>query len=73
MTVSYTWSKSLSDATAYNSGGDVIEWTNRHFNYGPTSYDRRQIFVATYTYRLPVLRNSERFVRGALEGGRSAA
>jgi hypothetical protein len=68
MTISYTWSKSLSDATAYNSGGDVIEWTNRHFNYGPTSYDRRQIFVATYTYRLPLLRSSERFLRGAFGG-----
>jgi len=68
MTVSYTWSKSLSDATAYNSGGDLIEWTNRHFNYGPTSFDRRQIFVATYTYRLPVLKRRQPLVKGAFGG-----
>jgi hypothetical protein len=65
MTVSYTWSKALTDASSYNSAGDVVEGINRRFNYGPASYDRRHIFVATYTYRLPVLRDRPRIVSTA--------
>jgi Carboxypeptidase regulatory-like domain/TonB-dependent Receptor Plug Domain len=68
MTVSYTWSKALTDASSYNSAGDVIEGLNRRFNYGPASYDRRHIFVATYTYRLPVLGDHNAIVRGVLGG-----
>ena len=68
-TLNYTWSHALADTPGnYNSNGDVIEWADRHFNYGPTSFDRRQIFVATYTYRLPVLRNQRAFLREALGG-----
>jgi hypothetical protein len=68
-TLNYTWSHALSDTPGnYNSTGDVIEWADRHFNYGPTSFDRRHIFVATYTYRLPLLRNERGFVRGPLGG-----
>ena len=46
----------------------MIEWANRHFNYGPTNFDRRHIFVATYTYRLPLLSHERGFVRGPLGG-----
>ncbi|HEV2688744.1 MAG TPA: carboxypeptidase regulatory-like domain-containing protein, partial [Bryobacteraceae bacterium] len=53
----YTWSKDLTDASAYNSTGDAIEGLDRHFNYGPASHDRRHIFVGTYTYRIPLLRD----------------
>jgi hypothetical protein len=68
-TVNYTWSHALADTPGnYNSTGDVIEWANRHFNYGPTNYDRRQLFVATYTYRLPFLRHARGFVGGAFAG-----
>lgn len=51
MTVSYTFSKALSDSSG--NGDNPEEFSSRSFNYGPTSFDRRQIFVATYTYRLP--------------------
>jgi hypothetical protein len=51
MTVSYTFSKALADTSG--NGDNPEEFSNRSFNYGPTSFDRRQIFVATYTYRLP--------------------
>ena len=68
-TLNYTWSHALSDTPGnYNSTGDVIEWANRHFNYGPTNFDRRHIFVATYTYRLPLLSHERGFVRGPLGG-----
>jgi hypothetical protein len=68
MTVSYTWSKSLTDASAYNDGGDVIEINNRRYNYGPADQDRRHIFIATYTYRIPIFRQSHGFMRAALAG-----
>ncbi len=54
MTVSYTFSKALADSSG--NGDNPEEFSNRNFNYGPTSFDRRQIFVATYTYRLPFFR-----------------
>jgi hypothetical protein len=54
MTASYTWSKSLADASGNGDGVDVgDEPFNRKANYGPTSFDRRHIFVTTYTYRIP--------------------
>jgi hypothetical protein len=56
-TVSYTWSKALTEANSYNDTGDAAEKTNRHFNYGPASFDRRHVFVATYTYRIPLFRH----------------
>jgi hypothetical protein len=68
MTVSYTWSKTLTDASGYNSTGDAIEGLDRRFNYGPASFDRRHIFVATYTYRLPLLRGSKAILKGAFGG-----
>jgi hypothetical protein len=68
MTVSYTWSKSLAEANAYNDAGDAVEGTERHFNYGPTSFDRRHIFVATYTYRIPLLRGRKDWAGKAFGG-----
>jgi len=68
MTASYTWAKTLTDASSYNSAGDVVEGINRRFNYGPAVHDRRHIFVATYTYRLPVLRDRSKILSTALGG-----
>ncbi len=67
-TLSYTWSKALTEANSYNDGGDAAETSNRHFNYGPASFDRRQLFVSTYTYRIPLFRGSKGFVGVALKG-----
>ncbi len=55
LTVSYTFSKALADSSG--NGDNLEEFSNRSFNYGPTSFDRRQIFVATYTYRLPLFKD----------------
>ena len=55
MTVSYTWSKSLSDSSG--DGDNPEDPYNRDFNYGPTTFDRRHVFVTTYTYQLPFFRN----------------
>lgn len=69
MTVNYTWSKALADSSGnYNSGEDAVEYLSRSYNYGPTTYDRRQLFVSTYTYRMPFLRSHHGLVGGALAG-----
>jgi hypothetical protein len=68
-TFNYTWSHSLSDTAGnYNSGTDAVEFLDRHYNYGPTSYDRRHLIVSTYTYRMPFLRSRHGFVGAAFAG-----
>ena len=58
LTASYTWSKVLTDTSGNGDGLDVGEDPfNRHANYGVASFDRRQIFVTTYDYRLPFFSN----------------
>jgi hypothetical protein len=69
MTANYTWSKALADSSGnFNSGEDAVEFTNRTYNYGPTNYDRRQLFVSTYTYRLPFLKSHHGLIGGAFAG-----
>ncbi len=66
MTTGYTWSKVLTDASG--NGDNPEEFLNRHFSYGPASFDRRHIFVASYTYRLPFFRELRGVGRVALTG-----
>ncbi len=65
-TAGYTWSKSLGDSSG--EGDNIEDWQNRHFNYGPTTFDRRHAFTGTFVWQLPVLRNQNGFVRGAAGG-----
>jgi hypothetical protein len=65
-TVGYTWSKALGDSSG--QGDNLENWQNRHFNYGPTSFDRRHIFYATYVWQLPMLRQFNGFVRNTVGG-----
>ncbi len=48
LTGSYTFSKALADSSG--NGDNPEDPTNRRYSYGPTSFDRRHIFVGTYTY-----------------------
>jgi hypothetical protein len=64
-TVSYTWSHALADTSADGDnpdGGLGYTAISRHYYYGPTTFDRRHIFVVTYTYRLPFLAKRRGFV-----------
>lgn len=45
LTGSYTWSKALSDSSGLSDNPENYE--DRHFSYGPATFDRRHIFVAT--------------------------
>jgi hypothetical protein len=51
LTGSYTWSKVLTDSSS--TGDNPENFEDRHFSYGPATFDRRHIFVATYTYHIP--------------------
>lgn len=79
LTVNYTWSKSLATSsgetdnpepecpfTCTRADGSIVSW-NR-FDYGVTSFDRRNIFSATYTYNLPFFKGS-RTLLGEAAGG----
>ncbi len=60
-TAGYTFSKALGDASGQ---GDSSENSfNRHFNYGPLSYDRRHAFVGTFVWALPTLSQMNPVVR----------
>jgi hypothetical protein len=78
-TVSYTYSKVLGQTAGINdnpepecpftcqlASGQIVSW--RQFYYGPLNFDRRNIFVATYTYQLPFFR-SQRGLSGQALGG----
>ncbi len=65
-TASYTWSKALADASG--QGDNSENYLNRHFNYGPTSFDRRHAFVSTFTWELPKLNAMTPVVRYAAGG-----
>jgi len=70
MTASYTWAKALAD-TSKNSE-DPEDPFNRHFNYGPATFDRRHVLVTTFNYRIPAFRNL-RGVGGGVLGGWEAS
>ena len=66
-TLSYTWSKVLTDANVLTEQAED-GLINRNFNYGPATFDRRHVFVATYTYSLPFFRKSSGWVKALLDG-----
>ncbi len=65
-TAGYTWSKSLGDSSG--EGDNIEDWQNRHFNYGPTTFDRRHAFTGTFVWQLPMLRNQNALVHGVAGG-----
>jgi hypothetical protein len=62
-TVSYTLSKVLTNASGF--GDNPVE-DNLAYAYGEATYDRRHVFVATYTYREPLFRDKGGILEGAL-------
>lgn len=70
LTASYTWSKALADSS--DQGSAPENYPDRHYSYGPTSYDRRHAFVATYVWEMPRLRNWQPVARAVLGGWQSS-
>jgi hypothetical protein len=70
-TASYTWSKVLTDASSNTENPDSgIFWRDRHYSYGPASFDRSHVFVGTYSVRLPMFQaiSNNPFGKAALAG-----
>jgi hypothetical protein len=70
----YTWSKSLDDlppgagVTGFDTSS-ALPWDdqNRHrFDYGPSEFDHKHRFVASYVWQLPSLKGRSALVRGFL-------
>jgi len=69
LTAAYTLSHALTDTSGNGDGLDVGEDPfNRHYSYGPASFDRRHIFVATYDYHLPFFKSLTGVGRAVLDG-----
>ena len=69
--VNYTWSHALTDGSAINSYPLIAQPQDIRdikAEYGPSAYDRRQIFTASYVYNLPFFQ-SQQGVTGRLLGG----
>jgi hypothetical protein len=64
-TVGYTLSKVETNASAF---GDNPEGQDLAYNYGPATFDRRHIFVATYTYRVPFFLDRNDLIESILGG-----
>ena len=62
--LSYTYSKSIDQASSIS---DAVDPFNFNFTRGLSAWNLKHNFVATYDYRLPLQRLSNRF-RRALEG-----
>lgn len=79
MSLNYTWSKSLGTTSGeadnpepecpfscLTQSGTLIPWGR--FYYGNTTFDRRNIFTATYTYSLPIFKTRHDFLGQTLGG-----
>jgi hypothetical protein len=65
LTLTYTFAKTLSTGSA---DGDVnhIELYNKKYNYGPTSFDRRNVITSTYIVQAGPLQGHNLVMREAL-------
>lgn len=66
MTVGYTWSKVLTDASGFNDNPE--DAFNRAYNYGPATFDRRHIFNVTYTYLIKTFSHYTGVAKALLDG-----
>jgi hypothetical protein len=76
--LSYTWSKANGQTSGINDNpepecpftctvnGQTVSW--RQYYYGPLSFDRRHIFVISYSYSLPFFREQSGFLGQTLGG-----
>jgi hypothetical protein len=63
---SFTWSKAMTDAVAYNS--QPQDSYNLRGDYGPANYNRDRILVVSYVYPLPFWQNGQEWYKKALGG-----
>ncbi len=69
--VAYTWSKALSTAQSGGTNDNSFvrpDQYNREANYGPSSFDRRQVLAINYVYSTPKLPVGNAFTRLITDG-----
>jgi hypothetical protein len=76
--VSYTLSKAEDSTTSNGSGGDLNNATNPYagwkYDFGPSQFDRRDIFFTNFVYDIPLLRDSaNRMLKSGLGGWQFSA
>lgn len=74
-TGSYTWAKTLTnagggtdDVRVSGNNDNIQDYADKFLNYGPAPFDRRHIFVASYSYNFPFFHDQRGFVGHALGG-----
>jgi hypothetical protein len=69
-TLNYTFSKALDNGSGNGDdiGNDGQDWRDLAYFWGPSSNDRRHVFVSTWTYRLPFWLERQDIL-GSLLGG----
>ncbi len=67
VSVAYTWSKNLTDSPGdrWNAPQNTYDIAA---NYGPASFDRKQILTASFVYELPFMKAQQGFAGKALGG-----
>jgi hypothetical protein len=73
MQVMYTLAKAMDATTNTGSGGDLQNATNPYagwrYDWGPSVYDRRNVFVGNFVYDLPLFRDAaNRALKAGLGG-----
>jgi Carboxypeptidase regulatory-like domain len=76
--VSYTLAKAMDATTASGSGGDLQNATNPYagwrYDWGPSVFDRKNVFFANFVYDLPLFRNAtSRLLKSSLGGWQLSA
>jgi hypothetical protein len=75
--VSYTLARAKDETTATGSGGDLQNVTNPYvgptYDYGPSVYNRNNVFFANFVYDLPFFRDANHLTKGLLGGWQVAA
>lgn len=66
VSMSYTWSKALTNGSAYNYAPQ--DSTNLYADYGPASYNQPKIFVLSYVYPLPFWQHEHTWYKQAAGG-----
>ena len=64
LSVAYTWSKARTDANGYNY--QPMNSYSLRGDWGPSSYNRNQIFVLSYVYPLPFWKTGREWYKVAL-------
>jgi hypothetical protein len=75
--VAYTLARAKDATTATGSGGDLNNATNPYagwsYDYGPSVYNRNNVFFANFVYDLPFFRDANHLTKAALGGWELAA